>query len=178
MYYQYFLMLNDDLGQIKLPKKIFTPSWLNSIHSQGYSQTIEREEFLYFYQVLSKVKKYIYSKAIVLVCVIAKNEDFDFYSKDLDDEIQKVYLTNKEANRSRRHIVIQFKKYQSYSEDAKNEIDKIINFKIGRDSLIHLTVGYFVKENTIYFLRPKKKYPSKYYYYAVQLIKEYCGIIE
>lgn len=178
MYYQYLSMISDNMGLIKLKHKIFTPSWLNNIKAKGFKETNDFPEFLYFYQVMSKVKKYVYTRSIVLICVIAKNETLDFYSTDVDKEIKKIYEKDKEANRSRRHIVLHFKKYQNYSEEIKEELDKIINFKIGRDNLIHINVGYFVNQNAIYFLRPNKKYPNKYYYYAVQTIKEYCGIMD
>ncbi|NLD26469.1 MAG: hypothetical protein GX661_03825 [Acholeplasmataceae bacterium] len=166
------------MGVINLSRKIFTPSWLNNIISEELVHKKDLHDFLCYYQVIPKVKKYIYTKSLVLVCIVAKSENFDFYSDEVDKEIQKIYETDNDAKRSRKHIVLQFKKYQTYTEAAKEEIDKIINFKVGRDYLVHITVGYFVDQNTIYFLRPKKKYPNKYYYYASKKIQEYCGLIE
>lgn len=176
MYYQYFLMIEDNLGIIKLSHKIFTPSWLGNLKNKGFIETSNLPEFLTYYQVMPKIKKYVYAKSLVMICIIAKNETLDFYASEVDDELKKIYTNNKEANKSRRHIILHFKKYQNYSEAVKEELDKIINFKIGRDNLIHINIGYFVNQNAVYFLRPSKKYPNKYYYYAVQMIKELCGI--
>ena len=177
MYYQYFLMISDKMGLIAVPRKIFTASWLKRMYDKGFGKRVEMEDFIYFYQVVPRIKKPIYSKPLVLICVIAKTEDFDFYSPALDNEIKKIYENDKEANRARNHIVLQFKKYQFFNEAAKDELDKIINFRVGKDNLIHLNIGYFVDENAIYYLRPKKRFPSKYYYFSTNIINEYCGVI-
>jgi hypothetical protein len=178
MYYRYYQMLSDDMGLIKLPKRIFTSSWLTKMKESGYHQARELDDFMYFYQVVPKVRKHIIAKSVVLVSIIAKNEKLDFYSDVVDEEIKRIYENEKEANRSRTQIVLQFKKYQSFNQEVKDEIDKIINFKMGRNHLIHINIGYIVDQQAIYYLRPKRRYPNKYYYYATQLINEYCGIIK
>ena len=62
----------------------------------------------------------------------------------------------------KKQVVLQFKKYDTFDEDTKNEMDQIINFKAADNYLIHLTVGYMPKTNQIYYLRPKKRYPNKF----------------
>jgi hypothetical protein len=69
-------------------------------------------------------------------------------------------------------IVLQFKKYPEWSQEAKQELNQIINYKAGQQSMIHLSVGYFLKQNQMYMLRPMKRYPSKHYYLAVMLAQQ------
>lgn len=178
MFATYYRMLNDDLGLLKCSRKLFTPSWLDSIKTRGFNKTIDHQDFQYFYQNISKLKEPIFSKALTLYCIIAKGEDFDFYSEQVDEEMQRSYIHDDVAKKANVVVVLQFKKYSHFTPEAKEEVDKIINFKTGKNVLLHLTIGYFVEENSIYYLRPKTKYPHKYYYYAVKTINDYCGIID
>lgn len=174
---EYYRMLNDQLGLIQLKKPIFTQSFIDQFIQDGFVEGSNHPDFILFYQFYPKIKSLVNSGQVLVCIVLAKKDNFDFYDEKLDQAIQSLYLNYKDGKKVKKQIVLQFKKFDTYNKESQDEINKIINFKVANNYLIHITIGYFYKQNQIYFLRPKKRYPNKYYYYAVELIKKYTGLM-
>jgi len=178
MNYKYYSMLSDDMPNIKLKKNILTDSWLQNIFSKGFERLSEDLEHLFLYQFYKKLPGTVSSGKVLVLINIAKSPAYDFYSSEVDKEVEKLYASTQNSKRVRKQITIQFKKYDQISELERHEIDKIINYKIGDNCIINISVGYSEETKEIYFLRPKKIYPNAYYFYATKLIKELCKIEE
>lgn len=172
----YYRMLKENLGLIKLNKPLFTKSFVKQFIEDGFKKAPSHPDFVLYYQFFTKLPAIVNSGQVLVCIVLAKNENVDFYSDDLDHAINKLYETYPDRKKVRKQIVLQFKKYKQYNEDIKDEIDRIINYKVGDNYIIHITIGYFQENQQIYFLRPKKRYPNKFYYYAVKLIRKYTGL--
>lgn len=173
MNYQYLLMVSDNLGLIKISNKIFTKSWLNRFLTMGYEVGHEDNNFAIYYKFERKTKGLVGPGQTMIANVIAKKSDVDFYGDEVEAAINNLYNKYKEANKVRKQIVIQYKMYDDYNDKFKADIDKIIAFKERKNYIVNITVGYFPKLNSIYFLRPLKRYPNNVYYYAVNIIKEH-----
>lgn len=178
MQLDYYRMLKDDLGLIQLKRPIFTQSFIDKFSADGFKDASRYDDFKLYYQFIPKVKTLVNSGQVLVCIILAVDKQFDFYDDRVDEIIQSLYQSYKDEKKVRKQIVLQFKKYDQYNEESKNEINQIINFKAADNHLIHLTIGYFHKNKQIYFLRPIKRYPNKFYYYAVELIKKYTGFIE
>jgi len=177
MQLEYYRMLNDQLGLIQLKKTIFTQSFIDQFIHDGFVEGPTHPDFALYYQFYPKIKSLVNSGQVLVCIVLAKNDGFDFYDEKLDQAIQSLYVNYKDEKKVKKQIVLQFKKFDAYNKDSQDEINKIINCKAANNYLIHLTIGYFYKQNQIYFLRPKKRYPNKFYFYAVELIKKYTGLM-
>lgn len=178
MKYKYLKILENKKKPYKLTKPIFTETWVKQfITKHNFLKFKDLDDVTIFYKYLKKDRKNVYIKKVMLIACIAKTENLDFYSNRIDNLTKEVYKT-KHTNKTEKHIVLQFKEYKELLEKNINEIEQIINFKTGRFQVIQLTIGYFRKENKVYFLEPNKIYPSKAYYYAIREIKKIVGINE
>jgi len=173
-YYQYLLMIENKKDPYKLTMKLFTARWIKKIE-ETYELKVDEKEFQLYANYIKKESKPLRMKDTLVLVVVAKMQDFNFYSTEVEKEIEMLHRTK---NKIRRQIVLQFKRYDELNDEATNEIEQIINFKNGQNQMIHITAGYSDKSNELYFLEPKKRYPSKYYYYACALIKDLTNIRE
>ncbi len=173
-YYQYLLMIENKKDPYKLTMKLFTARWIKKIE-ETYELKVDEKEFQLYANYIKKESKPLRMKDTLVLVVVAKMQDFNFYSTEVEKEIE---MLHRAKNKIRRQIVLQFKSYDELNDEATNEIEQIINFKNGQNQMIHITAGYSDKSNELYFLEPKKRYPSKYYYYACALIKDLTNIRE
>ncbi len=178
MQYLYFRMKDDQVGVVNIHKKLFTQAWLDRFIKEGYTFGQETTQYVYYYRFISKLD-HISNKGEVLECVfIAKRNAFDFYSEEVDREIDQILMLNNKGRNIKKIVVLQYKRYNELNDKVENEIDQIICFTNRFQYLIHITVGYFEKDNQVYFLNPKTKYANKYYYYGCQEIRKQIGLFE
>ena len=173
MKYQYLKMVSDQEGPIRLARRIYSKNWFDLFRKDGYLLAGDYQKYLYYYQVFDKVSEVPLSGKVIVFLIFAKDENFDFYSDEIDHEINKIRMNLPQDRKIRKQVVLQFTKYPEYDETVIPKLQEIINYKQGDNYLVHLNVGYFVKENMVYYLRPKKAYPNKFYYYATRVIKKY-----
>jgi hypothetical protein len=173
---QYLNMLSEDIGPLRITRRIFSPAWLETIEKMGYTLNHTNEDFVLYHRFSHKLNGIGNSGDVLECIVLAKHDKVDFYGHDLDEAIKKIMLSEPKHYRIKKHIVLQFKRYQEFNEQANDEIARIINFKSNRQHMIHVTIGYVAQENKVYFICPQYRFPSKYYYYACRHIKELCGL--
>lgn len=178
MEYNYLRMLIENQGPLKTIEKLYTTTWLADIDKNGFTNYNETEDYIIYYQYYKKVEKYAGLRHVLVVIVVAKNKNLDFYNDQLEYKIETIYSKLNNAKKIRKHIVIQFQNYNNFNDKVKIECDKIINLKQMSQTLIHLTVGYLSNEKRVYFLRPLKRYPSKEYHFTVALIKKLSYVKE
>jgi hypothetical protein len=172
MQYEYYKMLMDDCPPLPVKHKLFTQSWLNHIQSLSFEVFVETDDVVIYHKVIKKINKMPTSGKILTCIVIAKHQNFDFYGTLADSYLNTLLTQVQDKTKVNKLIVLQFKKYPEWSQEAKQELNQIINYKAGQQSMIHLSVGYFLKQNQMYMLRPMKRYPSKHYYLAVMLAQQ------
>lgn len=173
-YYQYLLMIENKKDPYKLITKLFTAKWLKRIEEE-YKLKVDNNEFRLYSKYIKKQAKPLRMRNTLVLVIVAKVKNFDFYSTAVETEIE---MLHRDKQKIRRQIALQFKRYESLDEEAINEVDQIINFKNGQNQMIHISAGYSDKSNELYFLEPKKRYPSKYYFYACEMIKDLTNIRE
>jgi len=177
MKYKYLVVVNNKREPYKIKKPIYTQEWTDSfVKEKGFTLQSETKDYSIFHKYIKADREVAVIKKAMIVVVVAKSNHVDFYSDELDKKIKKVYQGD-EYNKAEKHIVLQFKQYDKKNHDAILEIDQIINFRSGRFHAVQITCGYFPKEKEVYFLEPKRRYPTKFYFYACNLIKEYVGVL-
>ncbi|MGI6781540.1 MAG: hypothetical protein ACOX56_01695 [Acholeplasmataceae bacterium] len=177
MKYKYLVMVQNKREPYKLKKPIYSQEWIDSfIKNEGFKLQSDAQNYSIYHKYIKVDRKVALVKKAMVIVVIAKNESVDFYADEIDKKIKKVYHGN-EYDKTEKHIVLQFKQYEALTPENILEIDQIINFRSGRFHAVQITCGYFPKTKEVYFLEPKRKYPSKFYYYACSLIKKYVGVL-
>lgn len=170
MYYKYYKMLADNQGPLTVNVKPFTKTFIKKLNEMGFDSNFQTNNFIIHYKIYDKLKDIRSKGKAIVFAVMAKNDQAKFYSGELDTAIEQIVSAQKKP--IKRQIVLQFKKYSSFNQVNKEEMDQVINLVDGGFVLIHLTCGIMLDTNQIYFLRPKKVYPNKFYYYGSKLIYE------
>ena len=63
---------------IELDNKIFTPSWMEFIKSEGFMKSSENNQFMVYFKVDKKIKDYVAAGETLVCIVIAKTFTHDF----------------------------------------------------------------------------------------------------
>lgn len=172
--YNYLLMLDEDLPQIKAQRNMFTSNWEESFLDEGFLLHTKNASFSIYYQITDKDSTYKSFGKSLFCIVVNKTEKLDLYNSQIQDSIKKIYDENeKKYSRLKKEFVVQFKKYKTFNDETKKEIQKILNFKQDSFSIVNLTVGYFEDSNKVYYLRPEKRFPNRYYYLICKFIEKY-----
>lgn len=178
MYYDYAMLVEEEHSPVKTGAELFTTSWINDIKAKGYKVAQDYQSYILMYQHFKKLDKIVNSDETLVFIVVAKNSKTDFYSEELDHNIQSVYLENTSFQKISKQVTLQFKKFDILDEDSKEEIEKAILFKSGKQRVVNFTIGYFDENQSIYSICPKKRYPNKYVFFACQEIKRLSYIKE
>lgn len=176
MKFHYFRMIHENVGLIKVNNRIYTAGWLKKFVDGGFEKAYEDDDFVLFVQFFNKIPRLGRTGRVLVCFVVSKTIDYNFYNNKLDEVIETVYDGYKDQKKVKKQIVIQYKKYDSFSEEHQEELQEIINFKNGSQLYINLPVGYFVDEQKIYYLRPIKQYPNKFYFHTCALIEQYSNL--
>lgn len=177
MKYKYLNMVNNKRGPYNLKEEVLTQAWIDSlVKNEGFKLSSDAKDYSIYYKYIKSDREVAVIKKAMLVLVIAKNSNVNFYDDEIDRKIKRVYQ-NSEYDKTEKHIVLQFKKYDELTDEAVREIDQIINFKSNRFHAVQIICGYIPTTKQIYFLEPKRKYPTKFYFYACNQIKKYTGVI-
>lgn len=170
---KYLSMIIDDLKPVKITKKIYTKSWLERFKNKYNFSVSNYEKYMIFYKFTNQLDKIRNKGKVFLAVIVSKVEDLDFYSDEINQIIED--LKNQEK-RVTKQLTIQFKKIEEFKEEKVEEFKDIICFSVNSHYIINIPVAYFVDNNTIYYLRPLRKFPNKYYFYMNELIKDICQI--
>ena len=178
MYYQYYDMIENQIGPMKTHGALFTPSWLSAFIKDGYLKLSDTEDYIIFQQHFTKLEGVVNAGHTMVNIVVAKHSHVDFYDSKIDESIQQGFDAYKHKQRTKKSVTIQFKRYPELTDQIKDEIIQVINFKHYQQHIVNITVGYFHDVKKAYFLCPKHRYPNKFYYYACKQIMKYSKMRE
>jgi hypothetical protein len=171
-------MIRENMPMLTSSRLPLTSSFVENMKKNGFTSTIDRNNYQIYYQFVNKLHGIPHTGKTLLMVVLAKNKSFDFYSEVIDQDIQLIKAQSKETSKIYNQIVLQFKQVDEWNDTVKQDIESIINYVDNNRALIHITCGVIYQHQKIYYLRPKSKYPNKYYYFACQMINSLCGIVE
>ncbi|MCU0105470.1 hypothetical protein N7603_07345 [Acholeplasma vituli] len=176
MQYDYLRMVHDDLGSIPLKHPLFTTKFYNNIVETGHELGVEYESFKVFYKLNPKLVGIGKTGKVLTIFITSELENFDFYTDQVFAAIEKV--NSKTKGHISKQIIVQFKPYNVFDSNTKEDMNRIINLKNGQMVIVQLTAGFIREDNSLYYLRPVKRYPNKYYYYATKLIHSVVDVKE
>ena len=169
MQYDYLRMVNDNLGTIPLKHPLFSTKFYSNIVDTGHELGIEYESFKIFYKLHTKLPEVGKTGKVLTFYVTSEIENFDFYSDQVNHAIETIYSKIKAT--VSKQIIVQFKPYDTFSDTSKEDMNRIINLKNGPMVIVQLTAGFIREDTSLYYLRPIKRYPNRYYYYATKMIQ-------
>lgn len=150
---------------------MFDIAWEKRLR-QTYQMFADKPDFTVYYRIAKSVSKRAFHRSQTLELVtIIKNEDLDLYADQMEQVYKKIWFKHEKKDHLNKQIIIQFKKYLSYDDKVKDDLDRIICYKDGNSALISITCGYFPKTQEIYYLHAARYAPNIFYHHAVTIIQ-------
>ncbi|MDD3123444.1 MAG: hypothetical protein PHC62_08045 [Candidatus Izemoplasmatales bacterium] len=170
--HRYRLLLDHSIG-LENTACNFDNTWIESLLKHGYTNYLNKSDFAIYYKITKSLSKrtFIKTNVIEIICIV-RNNKLDFYANEIEKEFKNLWMKFEKDNRLNKQVIIQFKKYDSYTEVIKADLDRIISYKEGDNYLVNINCGYFTENKSIYYLHSDRYYPSVYYKKAVDTIKE------
>ncbi len=178
MYYNYYLMLIDEVGVQTLQKAFDTEKFRLLLNKKGYTIKINNIDFdIYTHSLLSKNNEYFQKHEGVLHLILIKNEKISLYHEPIETALQQIYRGLESEKKVIKHrINLVLKPLLSLDLDIRTEFQKIINIQHGKESLIQINIAVLKNDKKIYYLSPKKRFPNRAYYEAVHEIKRLLSL--
>ena len=175
MHFRYHTLLANSVNPYKVNTK-FDIDWINSLIRLKFQYGAKRDHYDVLYRISKPVERSAFhSNHILEIITIIKDNQLDFYCDALNDEYKRLWIEHQAKYRISKQVIIQFKKYETFSEEIKNDLDRIIAFNEGSNYLISINCGYFEKSKSNYYLHSNNYYPNLYYKYTVDTIKTITG---
>ena len=150
----------------------FNNDWLDSLRKLGYTIASDQEKFVVYYRFADSISRRSITKTKILeIVTIIRDNVIDSYDDRIDAVYKKLWLTNYKTNKLSSQVILQFRKYKSFNEDIKNDLDKIIAYKERSNYLVSINCGYFEDNQLFYYLHSDQYSPNLYYQYANDRIK-------
>lgn len=171
--YRYLLLLSQSNKPYKV-NEVFDLKWINKITLDGYSYSYKGNQVDILYKVSKPLERSAFlSNSLLEIITIFKDETLDFYDDLLHNEYKKIWDIEQAKNKISKQVIIQIKKYHEFNDDIKNDLDRIISFREGKNHLVTINCGFFEKTKSFYFLHSNTYAPSLYYKHGVDTIKRF-----
>lgn len=170
MQYRYYTLLEKSVGLISVKEK-FDATWFNRLIGSKFLFAYKSDQFDVLYRISDSIEKRILAKNRILeIITIIKDNNIDFYGDLIEAEYKKLWIEHEAKQKISKQVILQFKKYETFTDDVKEELDQIIAFREGKNYLVTINCGYVAKEQKLYFLHAENYYPNLYYKYGCELI--------
>ncbi len=176
MYVDYYSLVLNEPKVIDTIRRLYTESWISGLKEKGYRVTQEHFTYVLLFKVFAKGEVAPGSEETVVFVNIAKQNGFDLYSEEVDNAMQDAYRNNVELHGVGKQITLQFKKYESNSEQVLEEVESAIVYRDSKQLMISLTTAYLDDVNSVLMLDPGDTYSDKYMFFAFKELRGICGI--
>ncbi len=176
MYVDYYNLVLNEPKVIKPGKRLFTESWINGLKKSGYKVAQEHFTHVLLFRVFGRGEVSSGSEETVVFINIAKQNDFDLYSEEVDHAMQDAYRNNVELHGIGKQITLQFKKYETNSDQVQEEVESAIVYSDSKQRMISLTTAYLEDVESVLMLDPGERYADKYMFFAFKELRRMCGI--
>jgi len=151
----------------------FDKDWILDFKRSNYSMYIDKPNYTIYYKITESIYKKTFVKTHIIEFVtIIKNNELDLFSDEVESFYKEIWLKSEKEYHLNKQVIIQFIKYDAFSESIMNNLNRIIAYKDKDNYLIHINCGYFPDKESIYYLHSDEYSPNAYYHYAVDLIKK------
>ena len=170
MYQRYYLLLESANPPLET-KQLFDQKWLDKINKNDFKLSFSSDLFDIYYKISPNISKRSFRHNILETITLIKDSKIDLHNSLIEIEYEKILNANFKKNKINQQIMYQYKMYEEFNKQVKNELDQVIIFKQKKQCLIKINCGILLKLKLVYFLHSNKYYPNAYYKYAISEIK-------
>ena len=106
--------------------------------------------------------------------ILATHEEFNPYTEAIERDFEQIKLTLPQSTQVVNELTMVMRKLPTWDEKQREQIYRIVNFSLNNRAMVTIQFGQ-LPINQVYALRPKRQYPNKYYYAAMQIMFKLMG---
>ena len=174
MYFHYFRMIAEQQPPFSVSILPMNQSFIHELTKEGFTRGVDRPSHqIYFkhFRHLPFVKR---TGPTMVWVILATHEEFNPYTEAIERDFEQIKLTLPQSTQVVNELTMVMRKLPTWDEKQREQIDRIVNFSLNNRAMVTIQFGQ-LPINQVYALRPKRQYPNKYYYAAMQIMFKLMG---
>lgn len=174
MYLHYFRMIAEKQPPFSVTTVPLSPTFTEELIKDGFTKGIDRPShqiFSKYYRHLPFVKR---TGPTMVWIILATHEEFNPYSEAIERDFEQIKLSLRQTNQAINELTMVCRKLATWDEHQQEVMDRIVNFSLNNRAMVTIQFGQ-LPTNKVYALRPKRQFPNKYYYAAMQIMFKLMG---
>lgn len=171
MYTHYYRMIEEDMPPLVAGIHPYLPAFSQELAKQQLILGVDRPLYQVYYRLFTHLP-YVKRTGLSIIWLVITKDAIDSYDSRIEDDFIFIKSKLSEVKKIQNEITLVFFDTPTWNEFKKASFQKIVNFHVQNRAMISIPCAVLSTQNKVYALRPQKQFPNKYYYVAIQFLKE------
>ena len=171
MYTHYYRMIDENNAPFDVVSHPYDPSFHNVISQQQLTLGVDRPSYQILYRKFAHLP-YVKRTGPSLIWLVITKTNVDTYDSRIEDDMTLIKSKMPESAKLQNEITLVFHQVETWRDEKKRDFQNIVNFYLQNRAMITIPCAVIPSKKQMYALRPKKQFPNKYYYVAIQFLRE------
>jgi hypothetical protein len=171
MYTHYYRMIEEDMPTFDVDIHPYMATFSQQLTHYQFILGVDRPLYQIHYRIFPRLP-YVKRTGLSIIWFVITKDEIDSYDSRIEDDV--IYIKSKipQAEKLQNELTFIFHETQAWRDSKKTDAQKIVNFHIQNRAMISIPCVVITSKKQVYALRPNKQFPNKYYYVAIQFLKE------
>lgn len=171
MYTHYYRMIDENNAPFDVVTHPYDASFSKALFQQQLTLGVDRPAYQILYRKFSQLS-YVKRTGPSVIWVVITKTKLDTYDSRIEDDMTLIKSKIPESAKLQNEITLVFHQVETWQDEKKRDFQNIVNFYLQNRAMITIPCAVIPSKKQIYALRPKKQFPNKYYYVAIQFLRE------
>jgi hypothetical protein len=164
-------MIEEGVTPFEVGTHPYLGSFKKVLESHQLILGVDRPLYQIHYRVFPRLP-YVKRTGLSVIWLVIIKDEIDLYDSRIEDDVFFIKSKIPQSEKIQNELTLLFYEIKSWEESKKVTAQKIINFYVQNRAMISIPCAVISPKKQIYALRPQKQFPNKYYYVAIQFLKE------
>jgi hypothetical protein len=169
MYLHYYRMIEENQPPFTAQVAPFDLKFIDNLNKYEFKLGVQQTDYQVYYRLYRRLPWVERTQPSIVFIVLSQNQLLDIDSVSLEADLLLIKEKLNQQSPIQNELTLLIKKHDQFSEEVKEQNHKIINFVYQNRAIVSIPCSLF-NDRQIYVLRPKKLYPSKFYYVLIKLL--------
>jgi hypothetical protein len=171
MYTHYYRMIEENMPPFEVQSHPYLTSFQQQLSTHQFLLGVDRPLYQIHYRLFPRLP-YVKRTGLSVIWIVVTKDHIEPYDSRIEDDFLYIKSKIPQEKKIQNEISLVFSLTDSWNEPKKLEAQRIVNFYLQNRAMITIPCVVLKKNNVVYALRPRKQFPNKYYYVAIQFLKE------
>ena len=171
MYTHYYRMIEDNMPPFDVDTHPYLPMFHHQLTKYQFTMGVDRPLYQIHYRVFPKLP-YVKRTGLSIMWIVITKDIIDTYDPRIEDDVVFIKSKITQSSKVQNEITFGFHQANSWNDETKTNAQKIVNFHVQNRAMISIPCAVITAKQQVYALRPTNQFPNKYYYVAIQFLKE------